>query len=206
MLTAAWLGFSTGLSLILAIGAQNAFVLRQGLLRSHVFPLCLFCAASDAALIFAGVAGFGAAVEAAPWLPPLMAFAGAAFLLVYAALRFKAAWMGQSQLTAESNGGSLRTVLLTAAAFTWLNPHVYIDTVLLMGGISLSFETSAERWVFASGGATASFVFFFSLGFGARKLAPLMARPRAWVILDTGVGLMMLAIALGLVRYGLSGV
>ena len=194
-------GFATGFSLILAIGAQNAFVLRQGLIGQHVLPLVLLCAVSDALLISAGVAGFGAVTQAVPALPRIMALAGAAFLFVYGALRFRAAWAGDYALVLEGMGGSLGTVLATGAAFTWLNPHVYLDTLALVGAVSTRYEPFDEKLAFGIGAVSASFVFFFSLGFGARFLAPIMRSPRAWRRLDIGIGAVMWALALMLVLH-----
>lgn len=188
-------GFATGLSLILAIGAQNAFVLRQGILRQHVFLLCLFCATSDAALIAAGVGGFAALVHALPALPFLMSLAGAAFLFVYGLSRFREAWSVDYAMQIEGHGRSLRKTLAIAAAFTWLNPHVYLDTLGLIGAISTGFPDGAQKWAFGIGAVSASFAFFFSLGYGARLLAPAMQNPRAWRVLDALIGLVMWAIA-----------
>ncbi|GKY87673.1 LysE/ArgO family amino acid transporter [Sinisalibacter aestuarii] len=188
-------GFFTGLSLILAIGAQNAFVLRQGLLQSHVFPLALFCAASDALLIAAGVAGFGALTAALPALPVVMSLAGAGFLIVYGITRLRAAWIGGHRLAPEGEAHSLGRTLLLAAAFTWANPHVYLDTLGLIGAVSTSFAAGMERLAFGIGAVFASFVFFFSLGYGARLLAPLMRSATAWRVLDGLIGVTMLAIA-----------
>ena len=187
-------GFALGFSLILAIGAQNAFVLRQGLRREHVFAVCLACALSDALLIAAGVAGFGALAGAAPWIEPAMRYGGAAFLLWYGARSLIGAWRGGEALLAarEDTRASLAATLGTVLALTWLNPHVYLDTVVLIGSVSSQY---ADRLAFGIGAVSASFVFFFSLGYGARLLAPLFARPRAWQVLDTGIGLVMWAIA-----------
>ncbi len=190
-------GFATGLSLILAIGAQNAFVLRQGLLRAHVLPLVLLCALSDALLIAAGVAGFGVAVRAAPWLPSLMALAGAAFLLAYGALRLRASWRGDYALVLEGRSAGLWPTLATGAAFTWLNPHVYLDTLGLVGAYSTRY-LGADKWAFGVGAVSASFAFFAALGFGARLLAPVMRSARAWQVLDAGIGFVMWLLALGL--------
>jgi L-lysine exporter family protein LysE/ArgO len=189
-------GFFLGFSLILAIGAQNAFVLRQGLRRAHVFAVCLTCALSDAILIVAGVAGFGALAEAVPWLEPVMRWGGAAFLTVYGFRSLWAAWRGGAALEAGEAAGSLRAALLTCLALTWLNPHVYLDTVVLLGSVSAQYE---DKLAFGVGAVLASFTFFFSLGYGARGLAPLFARPGAWRVLDAGVGLVMLAIAVKLI-------
>ncbi|MDO5704463.1 MAG: LysE/ArgO family amino acid transporter [Paracoccus sp. (in: a-proteobacteria)] len=192
-------GLGTGLSLIVAIGAQNAFVLKQGLLRQHVFAVCLFCAVSDALLIAAGVAGAGALAQAVPWFLPLMRWGGAAFLIWYGARAFRAAMTGASALRAAGGTGSLGAALATVAALTWLNPHVYLDTVVLLGAVSARF---ADKTAFAAGAMSGSFLFFFSLGYGARWLAPLFARPRAWQVLDLLIGAVMWAIALGLMLHG----
>ncbi|MGD9508413.1 MAG: LysE/ArgO family amino acid transporter [Geminicoccaceae bacterium] len=191
-------GFLLGLSLIVAIGAQNAFVLRQGLLRQHVLAVCLVCALSDALLIAAGVAGFGALVTHHPILPRVMTWLGAAFLTFYGLARLRAAAKPHALHPAEHPAGSLRAAVLACLAFTWLNPHVYLDTVVLLGGIATRFP-SGDRMLFALGAMTASFTFFFALGYGARFLAPLFERPIAWRWLDLGVGLTMWALAAGLV-------
>jgi L-lysine exporter family protein LysE/ArgO len=185
-------GFALGLSLILAIGAQNAFVLRQGLLRQHVLPIVLVCALSDALLIAAGVAGFGVLAQAVPGLEWGMRLFGAAFLLWYGARTLRSAWRGGSQMDAGQGAVSLQAAVLTCLALTWLNPHVYLDTVVLLGAISSQY---ADRLAFALGAMSASFAFFFALGYGARLLAPVFSRPRAWQLLDLGIGLTMWAIA-----------
>ena len=197
MIAAALTGFATGFSLILAIGAQNAFVLRQGLLRAHVLPLCLLCALSDAILIAAGVSGFGALAHALPWFPRAMALTGGAFLLAYGALRLRAAWQGDYALTLAGQSAPLGATLAMGAAFTWLNPHVYLDTLGLVGAVSTQFE-GWNRAAFGTGAVLASFVFFFSLGYGARLLAPVMASAAAWRRLDVGIALTMWALALKL--------
>lgn len=191
-------GFLLGLSLIVAIGAQNAFVLRQGLRGEHVLAVCLACALSDAALIALGVAGFGAAATAAPWLLPAMRYSGAAFLILYALRSARAALRGGEALT--PSGAALRPLgatLATCLALTWLNPHVYLDTVALLGSISTQYP--GREVAFAAGAMTASFVFFFALGYGARMLRPLFARPGAWRALDGGVALVMAALAAKLI-------
>lgn len=188
-------GFGTGFSLILAIGAQNAFVLRQGLMKKHVFWLCLFCATSDAILIAAGVAGFGALVEAMPSLPMIMALAGAGFLLVYGLMRFMAAWKGNYTMEIAGQSRGLWATLAIAAAFTWANPHVYLDTLGLIGAISTSYPDWPTRITFGIGAVISSFVFFFSLGYGARFLAPIMQKPASWRVLDVIIGVVMWAIA-----------
>ena len=193
-------GMGTGLSLILAIGAQNAFVLKQGLLRHHVFAVCAFCALSDAILIAAGVAGAGAIAERAPWFLSAMRWGGAAFLIWYGFKSFRAALRGGEGLRPEwAVPPSLAATIGTIAALTWLNPHVYLDTVVLLGSVS---SASDDRLAFAVGAMTGSFLFFFSLGYGARLLAPLFARPLAWRILDAGVGVVMWTIAATLVLAG----
>ena len=195
-LTTLLAGFALGFSLILAIGAQNAFVLKQGLRREHVLPVVLTCAISDAILIVAGVAGFGGLAQAVPWLEPLMRFGGAAFLTWYGAQSFLSAWRGGAALEAgEQTTASLSATILTVLALTWLNPHVYLDTVVLLGSISAQYE---HRFLFGLGAVIASFIFFFWLGFGARLLAPLFARPGAWRVLDVGIGLVMWSIAVKL--------
>ncbi len=186
-------GFFLGFSLILAIGAQNAFVLRQGLRRQHVFWTCLTCALSDAVLIAAGVAGFGHLAMLAPWLDLAMRLGGAAFLICYGGLALRNAWRGGAALHAGGGDGStLLATLLSVLAFTWLNPHVYLDTVVLIGSISAQYS---DRLAFGLGAVCASFTFFFGLGYGARLLAPFFGRPRAWQVLDGLIGLTMWAIA-----------
>ena len=189
-------GFALGFSLILAIGAQNAFVLRQGLRREHVLPVVLVCAISDAVLVTAGILGFGALARAVPGLETVMRFGGAAFLIWYGARNFIAAWRGGEVLEAGAAAGSLRRALLTCLALTWLNPHVYLDTVVLLGSISAQYD---DTLAFGAGAVTASFTFFFALGYGARGLAPLFRRPASWRVLDVVVGLTMWAIAAKLV-------
>ena len=192
-------GFATGFSLILAIGAQNAFVLRQGLAKAHVFWLCFLCAVSDALLITAGVLGFSAIVNRYPMLPDVMAWGGAAFLFVYGALRLKAAWKGKYELQLSGQSAGLWATLATGAAFTWLNPHVYLDTLGLVGAVSTDYAIDTERYIFGVGAVTAAFVFFFGLGYGARLLAPVMQSARAWQILDVVIGIVMWLIALKLI-------
>lgn len=162
-------------------------------MRQHVFWVCLTCALSDAVLIAAGVAGFGALSRALPWLEPVMRFGGAAFLVAYGGLSLRRAWRGGERLRAGTDGaGSLKSALVTVLAFTWLNPHVYLDTVVLIGSVSAQ---QADRVVFGLGAVTASFAFFFGLGHGARLLAPVLARPRAWQAFELVIGLTMWAIA-----------
>ena len=196
---AALTGFLVSSSLILAIGAQNAFVLRQGLLRAHVLPLVLFCTLSDAILIAAGVAGFGAASQAAPWLPAAMTLAGAAFVGGYGALRLRDAWRGDQAPAEMAAAGSRAAALGTAAALTWLNPHVYLDTLALLGAVSTRFEGAEAKLAFWAGATAASGLFFAALGYGAAAVAPLMRSARAWRLLDALIGATMLVLAAGLV-------
>ncbi len=190
-------GYLVSVSLILAIGAQNAFVLRQGLRREHVGWVVLVCGLSDATLIAAGVAGFGVASEAMPWIADAMRWAGVVFLLVYGALRFKAALQGGEALQpAAGEAIPLGRVLATCLLLTWANPHVYLDTVVLMGSISTQY--APHEGVFGAAAALGSVSFFTALGFGARLLAPVFARPAAWVWLEVGVGCTMWAIAAAL--------
>ena len=197
MATAFLPGFLLGLSLIVAIGAQNAFVLRQGLRREHVFAVCAVCAISDAILIAAGVAGFGALVKALPLLAPVMRYGGAAFLLAYGLRSLWSAWRAHGGMDpARDEPRALGVILAMCLAFTWLNPHVYLDTVVLLGSVSIRY---GDPRAFALGAMTASCLFFFSLGYGARLLRPLFANPTAWRILDAGIGITMAALAAKLV-------
>ena len=190
-------GYLVALSLIAAIGAQNAFVLRQGLRREHVAVVVLICAASDALLIAAGVAGFGAIAAAAPWFATAMRWLGVAFLTVYGALRFRAALAGGAALIPQDSATvPLRRIVLMCLLFTWANPHVYLDTVVLIGSISAQYAPHGLSFGIAA--ACASLSFFAALGYGARLLAPVFAKPRAWVVLEIGVGLTMWALAAGL--------
>ncbi|MBO9477314.1 amino acid transporter [Shimia sp. R11_0] len=190
-------GFALGFSLIMAIGAQNAFVLRQGLRGEYVLPLVLTCAISDAILITAGVAGFGVLIAANPALLDWVRYAGAAFLIVYGAMNFRAALKGGDALQDKGGtAGSLGAAVTTCLLLTWANPHVYLDTVVLLGGISAQYSPA---WAFGLGAAVASFAFFFMLGFGAQLLRPLFTNPRAWQVLDVVVGATMWAIAAKLI-------
>lgn len=194
MSTAYLAGFALSFSLILAIGAQNAFVLRQGLRRAHVGAVVAVCCLSEAVLIFAGVAGFGALAARAPWAIEAMRWAGAAFLVAYGLRSLRAALTTTEALVASGTAEqSLRAALATTVVLTWANPHVYLDTVGLIGAVAATH--GADRWAFGTGALSASVVFFMLLGFGARVLAPLFARPIAWRVLDIVVGATMLALA-----------
>lgn len=196
MLASAATGFVTGLSLIVVIGAQNAFVLRQGLRREHVGWVVAVCAASDALLIALGVAGLGALVQAAPVALAVARWGGAAFLVVLAIGALRRAGRSEHLDPAQSGPARLGAVLATTLALTWLNPHVYLDTVVLLGGISTQHQPG---WAFGVGAALGSVVWFSALGFGARLLRPLFARPAAWRVLDVAVAVVMLAVAASLV-------
>lgn len=190
-------GLGSGLSLIVAIGAQNAFVLRQGIRREHVLGVVLLCALSDAVLIFAGVAGVGALVSTAPWVLVVARWAGAIFLLAYAALALKRAIRPAALMAGSGAGGSRSGALGTAVALTWLNPHVYLDTMVLLGTIA-NAQGDPGRWIFGTGAVLGSFLWFPLLGFGARMLAGFFARPASWRVLDCLVAAVMLLIAGGL--------
>ena len=198
MLTSLVAGFGTGLSLIVAIGAQNAFVLRQGIRREHVGAVAGLCALSDAALIVAGVLGIGTVVERAPVVLDIVRWGGVVFLLGYAVIALRRALRPEVlRAVADGAGTTLAAALTTAAALTFLNPHVYLDTVLLLGSIANQHGDDG-RWDFATGAVLASLVWFFGLGYGARRLAPLFAKPVAWRVLDASIAAVMTLIALSL--------
>jgi L-lysine exporter family protein LysE/ArgO len=192
-------GFLLGGSLIIAIGAQNAFILRQGLLRQHVFILCLICALSDALLIALGVAGLGTIISSSPNLITAVTIGGALFLFSYAFIAFRRAMNPTSMHASREGSKSLKGAIAACLAFTFLNPHVYLDTVVLLGSLSAKYEGSA-RFAYAEGAMLASFVWFFSLGYGARLLEPVFAKPAAWRILDFAIALVMAGIGLSLLR------
>ncbi|WBB65018.1 LysE/ArgO family amino acid transporter [Micromonospora sp. WMMD812] len=195
MLSSALAGFSVSIALIVAIGAQNAFVLRQGLRREHVLPVVLTCAASDAALITAGIAGVGSLVTGRPALLATVRWAGAAFLLCYAALAARRALRPGALVPTDRPPTTLRATVLACLAFTYLNPHVYLDTVLLLGGIA---QQHPHRWAFGIGAALASVAWFAALGAGAHRLAPLLARTAAWRWLDGAIAVLMTGLAVAL--------
>jgi L-lysine exporter family protein LysE/ArgO len=192
-------GLLTGLSLIVAIGAQNAYVLRQGLAREHVGVVVAVCALSDLVLILAGVAGIGTVVRQAHWVIDVVRWLGVAFLTAYGVRSLWRARHAESLQAARQSEPRLRGALVQAVALTWLNPHVYLDTVLLLGSIA-AHHGPTGKWWFAVGAGLASIVWFTGLGYGARFLAPLLSRPRAWQVLDVLIGLTMLTIAFQLAR------
>lgn len=205
-------GLGLGFSLIIAIGAQNLFVLRQGLRREHVFVVAAICAVSDAILIALGVSGVGFVLQAVPWLVDVVRWAGAAFLVVYGLLAARRAWRPAEQALAVSDASSpapgstpggvatrtrLLPVVLTCLALTWLNPHVYLDTVFLLGTVANTHGD--QRWLFAAGAMAASVIWFFGLAFGARYLGRWLSTPRAWRILDAVIAVVMIGLGISLV-------
>ena len=190
------IGFIASFTLIAAIGAQNAFVLRQGIRREHVLPVVALCTVSDIVLIAAGIAGIGALITAHPSALNIAKFGGAFFLVGYGLLAARRAWRPSSLSPSESAPARLIDVLLTCAALTFLNPHVYLDTVVLLG--ALANEHRGERWLFGVGAVTASAVWFFALGLGARQLAGLFAKPLTWRILDGLIAVMMIGLGVSL--------
>ncbi|HEY0001781.1 MAG TPA: LysE/ArgO family amino acid transporter [Actinoplanes sp.] len=194
-LTAALAGFAAGAALIIAIGAQNAFVLRQGLRREHVLVVVLVCALSDLALILAGIGGLGALVTAHPGAVTVIRWVGAAFLIAYAVLAARRALRPTALNPADRPPATLRATVVTCLALTYLNPHVYLDTVLLLGSVAQQHQ---HRWTFGIGASIASLVWFTALGAGAHRLGPLLARPAAWRVLDGLIAVIMLAVAAAL--------
>ena len=192
-------GFLLGGGLIIAIGAQNAYVLRLGLARKHVFPIAAVCAISDAILIAAGAAGVGSLVAASPALTDAAAVGGALFLAGYAVLALRNAFRRHAlDPGAVGVPTTTCTALMVALAFTWLNPHVYLDTLVLVGSIAGQYAPG-PRTAFAVGAILASFVWFFGLGYGARLLTPIFRRPISWRVLDVLIAIVMASIAIGLV-------
>ena len=205
MASAVFQGLALSFGLIVAIGAQNAFVLRQGLRREHVGSVVLFCALADALLITAGVLGMAQALGDRPGLARALSLAGAAFLAGYGVLALRRARRPQALAAAEGSGGLGRgAAMAQALAFTLLNPHVYLDTVLLVGSIGAQQPAPLRGW-FVAGASAASALWFGLLGFGARWLAPWFARPRAWQLLDGLIGVTMLVLSTLLVRHALTG-
>ena len=192
-------GLSSGLALIIAIGAQNAFVLRQGLRREHLLPIVLICACADLTLIAAGIAGLGLIIERYPALLTLARYGGAAFLLLYGLSAARRAWSGETLAVADEGGVSLFTAVSTCLALTFLNPHVYLDTVILLGALA-NQHGDQGRWQFGAGAVLASLTWFFLLAYGARALRPLFASPLAWRVLDGSIAIVMWTIAFGLTQ------
>ncbi|MDG1535647.1 MAG: LysE/ArgO family amino acid transporter [Candidatus Thalassarchaeaceae archaeon] len=194
MLDSALEGFALSIGLILALGPQNVFVMRQGLMRSHVFAVCLACSVFDALLITAGVLGVGSILAGIEGAEFMIAIGASIFLISYGLLRIKSA-MSPVGMSTEGEGESdLAPTIAAAAAFTFLNPHVYVDTLLLIGGTSSRY-LGDERVAFGIGAATASFVFFFSLGYGARSLSDVLNKPKAWKYIDLSIACIMFVIA-----------
>src|ERR1035437_2319481 len=190
-------GFLSGLSLIVAIGAQNTFVLQHALRREHRLPVLLICTLSDALLICAGIAGLGALIQASPTLLAITRYGGAAFLLIYAALAARRAVSG-GQLRVDENGATPRLVAIaTCLGLTYLNPHVYLDTVILLGSLA-NQQGEAGRWLFGAGAVLASLTWFTALAYGASRLAPLFRKKMAWRVLDSVIALIMLGVAISL--------
>ena len=202
---AALAGLGLGLSLIVAIGAQNAFVLRQGLRLEHVSAVVAVCAFSDAVLIGAGVLGAGALLLAHPDLLTVVCLAGAAFLLTYGAMAARRVMRPAAALAADASGArtGLAVTVVTCLALTWLNPHVYLDTVVLLGSLSSTYD--GDRWWFGAGAMAGSLGWFAGLGFGARLLRPVFARPTAWRVLDLLIAIVMTALGVSLAVRGLTG-
>jgi L-lysine exporter family protein LysE/ArgO len=192
-----WTGLATGLALIVAIGSQNAFVLRCGIRREHVLPIVLFCAASDALLIAAGVGGAGALLRGNALLMDLTRYGGALFLASYGLLAARRAWAGGHLQAGNQSSGSLGAALAACFAFTFLNPHVYLDAVVLVGSLA-NQRGEAGRWHFGWGAMVGSLLWFSSLGFGARLLAPWFEKAIAWRLLDSLIAIVMLTLALSL--------
>ncbi|MDC0526628.1 LysE/ArgO family amino acid transporter [Euryarchaeota archaeon] len=187
-------GFLISISLILALGPQNVFVMRQGLLRSHVFAACLVCSISDALLIGAGVLGVGLFLSEMEELAIWMSIGASIFLIFYGCLRIKSALDPKGLEVGDNESQDLWPTILAGLAFTYLNPHVYVDTLFLIGGASSSY-VGDEKLMFGVGAATASFVFFFSLGYGAKRLSPILNNPESWKIIDLFIAGVMFTVA-----------
>ncbi len=201
MLAPMLIGFGTGLSLIVAIGAQNAFVLQQGIRRQHVLPVVLICGLTDALLELLGIAGIGFVVERAPLVLEVIRWGGVAFLLWYAWGAARRALRPEALVAEQGSQAGLKRTVLACLAITYLNPHVYLDTMVLMGSVG-NAQGDPERWWFAAGGALASIIWFAVLGYGARALTRFFATPRSWQILDWCIAVTMVLIAVRLVLGG----
>jgi L-lysine exporter family protein LysE/ArgO len=186
-------GFLAGLGLIVAIGAQNAFVIRQGLTRQHVFVVVAICAIADAALIALGIAGLGAIIQGLPWLLEGVRWFGVAYLTWFGIKSVRSAFNNEVMDISGAQTTSLKKVVAAVLGFTLLNPHVYLDTVILLGSISNQF--AQDRWVFGLGAMTASVVWFSSIGFGARAASRFMSKPIFWRVLDSLIAVVMFSIA-----------
>lgn len=193
---AALTGFLTGLSLIVAIGAQNAFVLRQGLAKANVFLVVTICALSDALLILLGVLGLGTVIQSLPLLLEVIRWFGVLYLTWFGISSLRRALKPSSLKASETSVSRVKQTVLTTLSLTFLNPHVYLDTVIFIGGLSHQFGD--QTMLFALGAITASFVWFYSLGFGAKKLSPVMAKPVFWRVLDSVIAIIMFSIAISL--------
>ena len=191
-------GLGTGAGLIIAIGAQNAFVLSQGIRKNHVLTIALICSLCDVLLICIGISGIGALVAKNAKLTTIATTGGAIFLFWYGFRSFLSAWKGDSIEIDNESLNSLKAIVTATLAVTFLNPHIYLDTVVLMGSISSKFPGNG-RYVFGAGAITASFLWFFSLSFGGRALAPYFKEPVAWKVLDTLIGIIMWLIAISLI-------
>jgi L-lysine exporter family protein LysE/ArgO len=187
-------GFLISISLILALGPQNVFVMRQGLLRSHVFAACLVCSISDALLIGAGVLGVGLFLSEMDGLIIWMSIGASIFLILYGCLRIKSALNPKGLEVSDDESQDLWPTILAGLAFTYLNPHVYVDTLFLIGGASSNY-TGDDKLMFGIGAVTASFVFFFSLGYGAKRLSPILNNPESWKIIDLFIAGVMFTVA-----------
>ena len=192
-------GLLTGLSLIVAIGAQNAFVIRQGLTKKHVLLVVAICAISDALLILLGVAGLGALISGLPWLLEIIRWFGVAYLTWFGIRSIRSAFKTQVLDASGVQSASAKTVVLSVLGFTFLNPHVYLDTVILLGSIGNQF--GQDKWWFAFGGTVASVLWFSSIGFGAKAASRFMAKPVFWKVLDLVIAAVMFGIAILLAFY-----
>jgi L-lysine exporter family protein LysE/ArgO len=197
MLNAIVAGFALGGGLIVAIGAQNAFVIRQGVLNQHVFWICLFCSVSDAILIWGGTYGLGLILKQVPLLIPVMTYGGVAFLIWYGVKAARRVLNPQGLAEAGKTTTSLFMALASCAAFTWLNPHVYLDTVVLVGSIA-NARASGEQAPFALGASLASFIWFFAIGYGAKALRGPLSTPLVWRGIDAAIAIIMFWLALKL--------
>jgi len=200
-LNAAFAGFALGGGLIVAIGAQNAFVIRQGVLNQFVFWVCLFCAVSDAILIWSGTFGMGAVLALVPQLAIVMRYGGAAFLLWYGTVAAKRALQASGMQESDARAPNVWRALALCAAFTWLNPHVYLDTVVLVGSIA-NARAAGEQAPFATGASIASLLWFFGLGYGAKILRKPLSEPKVWRMIDVAIAAIMFWLAIKLLLGG----